>query len=334
MIRLPRLQPRLRWILTGAVLLGCGVYAARHVDIAALGRALAGADARLVLLMTAGHLALLLPLKAWRWERMLAPIRRLPVLTLYRYCLAGCAVSNVLPARAGHAARVALVRRDGVPIAGAVAVLVVEEICNAAVLGLICLPLPYLLDLPGRVRVVLMVVSGGATLCAAVLAGLALTGRTRASGLVRRFSEGLAVLADGRAAGVVFALTIAMWILDLGQIALAMAAIHMPPSFAGAALVLLFVNLTNAFPATPGQVGLFEAGATAACVAVGATPEQGLAVGVLYHMMQYIPETAIGLPMLGQGVLGQARLAEAPADVTAERSLVEAHAIARGVDDP
>ena len=40
-------------------------------------------------------------------------------------------------------------------LADAVAVLLLEEMCNAVVLGLLCLPLPYLLQLPGSVRVTL-----------------------------------------------------------------------------------------------------------------------------------------------------------------------------------
>jgi len=72
------------------------------------------------------------------------------------------------------------------------------------------------------------------------------------------------------------------------------------PGFFGATLVLLFVNLVNAVPATPGQIGLFEAGAAAACVVAGATPEQGIAVGVLYHMMQLIPETVLGALVLAE----------------------------------
>ncbi len=308
----------LRWLAAGATLGVCAFYLGRRIDPAVLGRSLARADYRLVLLMTAGHLLLLLPLKAWRWQRMLASIRRLPVARLYRYCLAGCAVTNLLPARAGHAARVLLVHRDGVPVAGAVGTIVLEEICNTAVLGLLCLPLPFMLHLPGRVRSTLALVTLGAALGVLVSVWLALTGRARPGGLLRRLSEGVAVLRQGRAAGVVFAITAAMWLLDLGQIALAMLAVAMPPSFAGVALVLLFVNLTNALPATPGQVGLFEAGAAAACVAVGATPEQGVAVGVLYHMMQFIPETVLGLWALGWGALGRVRLAEAQPAAAAE----------------
>ncbi len=308
-----------RWLVPAAVLGACAFYLARQIDPATLGRALAGADYRLVALMTVGHLCLLLPLKAWRWQGMLAPMRRLRLVTLYRYCLAGCAVTNLLPARAGHAARVILVRRDGVPVAGAVGTLVLEEICNTVVLGLLCLPLPFLLELPGHVRVTLALVTLGAAIGVAVSVWLALAGRARTSGLLRRISEGVAVLGSGRAAGMVFALTVGMWSLDLGQIALAMMAVAMPPSFAGVALVLLFVNLTNALPATPGQMGLFEAGAAAACIAVGATPEQGLAVGVLYHMMQFIPETVLGLCVLGRGVLGRAWLAEEQVEIAQDR---------------
>jgi uncharacterized membrane protein YbhN (UPF0104 family) len=308
----------LRWVIAAAVLGVCAFYFVQEVDPAQVGRALARADYRLVALMTIGHLALLLPLKAWRWRAMLAPMQRLPLTTLYRYCLAGCAVTNLFPARAGHAARVVLVRRDGVPVTGAVGVQLLEEICNAVVLGLLCAPLPFLLPLPRSVRLTLALVTLGAALGVALATWLALAGRGRPSGLLRRISDGVAWLGSGRAALAVFAVTAAMWLLDLGQIALAMAAVGMPPSYAGVALVLLFVNLTNVVPVTPGQVGLFEAGAAAACVAVGATPGQGLAVGVLYHMMQFIPETALGLCFLGRGVLGPAPLTEERVEVAPE----------------
>jgi glycosyltransferase 2 family protein len=300
-----RTRTSLRRLAAVAVLGACVAVLTRQVDLALLGRALASADYRLVALMTAAHLALFLGVKAWRWQLMLATLRWLPVRKLYAYVVAGCAVTNLFPARAGQAVRVALLLKDGVPVAGSVAVLVVEEICNAAVLGLLCLPLPFLLPLPLHVRVTLGVVAGGALVAILILGWLARAGRSSASGLLRRLADGLGVLREARAAGAVFALTVAMWLVDLGQIALAMNAVALPPSYAGAALVLLFVNLTNAVPVTPGQVGLFEAGAAAACVAVGATPEQGVAVGVLYHMMQFVPETALGLVVLGRGALGR-----------------------------
>jgi len=295
----------LRLLAAVAVLGVCLYYLARRIEPALLGRALARADYHLVLVMTSAHLALFLSIKTWRWQIMLAPIRHLPLTRLYQYCLAGCAITNLFPARAGQAVRVVLLRRDAVPVASSIGVLALEEISNAAVLGLLCLPLPFLLSLPVRVHFTLGFVTGGAAVALGVLVWLALAGRARPGGLLRRISEGLAVLGRGRAALAVLGLTVAMWLVDLGQIALAMWAVGVPPSYAGVALVLLLVNVTNALPVTPGQVGLFEAGATAACVAIGATPEQGLAVGVLYHFTQLIPETVIGLSVLGRGALGR-----------------------------
>jgi hypothetical protein len=72
----------LRWILAVGLLLAFGWFSATRLDPAALVRALAGADYRLVLLCAAGHMALLHPLKAWRWALMLAPMQRIAPWTL------------------------------------------------------------------------------------------------------------------------------------------------------------------------------------------------------------------------------------------------------------
>jgi glycosyltransferase 2 family protein len=294
----------LRWIVAVGLLLALGWFFATRLDPAALVRALAAADYRLVLLCAAGHMALLHPLKAWRWALMLAPMQRIAPWTLYQYNMAGCAATNVLPARSGQAVRVILVRRHGVPIAGGISVVVLEEILNTSMLALIALPLPFLLDLPRHTSVVLALVGAGAFLGLGVAVWIVRTGRARPDGLRRRIADGLALLANRRAALLVFVQTATLWLLDLAQIALLMAAVGIPPGLAGAALVLLFVNLTNAIPVTPGQLGLFEAGAAAACVAVGAPAEQGLALGVLYHMIQVIPETAWGAVVLARASLG------------------------------
>jgi uncharacterized membrane protein YbhN (UPF0104 family) len=294
--------------MAAGVLAGCVYCLATRIDRVALARVLQKTDYLLVLAMTVGHLIVVLPIKALRWGRMLAPVRKLPLRRLYEYCLAGCAVSNLVPARAGHAVRVLLVRRDGVPLAAAVGTILLEEIYNVLVLALLALPLPWVLPLSGRVSATLRLVAVGAGLGVAAAIWLAAAGPARPAGLLRRLSEGLALLSDARSALVVLGQSFAMWLLDIGQVLLAMAAVGVPPTFFGATLVLLFVNLVNAVPATPGQIVLFEAGAAAACVIAGATPEQGIAVGVLYHMMQLIPETVLGALVLARNALGRREL--------------------------
>ncbi|HWE24442.1 MAG TPA: lysylphosphatidylglycerol synthase transmembrane domain-containing protein [Myxococcales bacterium] len=303
-----RVRPVARWAASAAVLGACGYYLATRTDRTALVRALAQANYWLVLAMAAGHLVVLLPLKAWRWALMLAPIQRLPLWRLYGYVLAGSAVSNLIPARAGHAARVLLLRRDGVPLAAGAGTILLEEIYNVLVLAVLALPLPWVLPLPARVSGVLRLVAAGAALGIAAAFWLAALGRARPTGIVGRLARGLLLLSSTRSAAIVLLQSFAMWLLDIGQILLAMAAVGMAPGFFGATLVLLFINLVNAVPATPGQVGLFEAGAAAACVIAGATPEQGIAVGVLYHMMQLIPETVLGALVLARNALGSREL--------------------------
>jgi glycosyltransferase 2 family protein len=297
-----------RWGASAAVLGACGYYLATRTDRQALASALRHTDYLLVLAMTIGHLVVVLPIKAWRWQRVLAPIRRLSLRRLYGYCLAGCAVSNLIPARAGHAARVLLLRRDGVPVAAGAGTILLEEIYNVLVLAVLALPLPWLLPLPARITGTLRLVAVGAALGVAAAFWLAAAGRARPGGLLRRLSEGLALLSDVRSAAMVLAQSFAMWLLDIGQILLAMLAVGLAPDFFAATLVLLFINLVNAVPATPGQVGLFEAGAAAALVLAGATPEQGIAVGVLYHLMQLLPETALGSLVLARNALGRREL--------------------------
>jgi uncharacterized membrane protein YbhN (UPF0104 family) len=309
-IRVPwqRARTVARWAASIAVLGACGYYLATRTDRTALAHALGHANYWLVLAMTVGHLVVLLPLKAWRWSLMLAPVKKLPLRRLYGYVLAGSAVSNLVPARAGHAARVLLLRRDGVPLAAGAGTILLEEIYNVLVLAVLALPLPWLLPLPDRVSGMLRLVAVGAVLGIAAAFWLSSAGRARPAGLLGRVARGLALLSSMRSAGIVLVQSFAMWLLDVGQILLAMAAVGMRPGFFGATLVLLFINLVNAVPATPGQVGLFEAGAAAACVIAGATPEQGIAVGVLYHMMQLIPETVLGAFVLARNALGRREL--------------------------
>ena len=167
--------------------------------------------------------------------------------------------------------------------------------------------MPFLLPLPASAQRALGLVAGGAVLALFLLAWAARTGAARAEGLLRRLAGGLGALREPRRAAAALGLTGALWLVDLGQIALAMTAAAFAPSYAGCALVLLLVNLTNAFPVTPGQLGLFEAAAATACLAVGASPAQAVAVGVLYHGMQLVPETALGLAVLGRGMVGRGR---------------------------
>jgi uncharacterized membrane protein YbhN (UPF0104 family) len=60
-------------------------------------------------------------------------------------------------------------------------------------------------------------------------------------------------------------------------------------------VVLLAINVAILVPSTPGHVGVMEAAALAALLALGVSPERALAGAVLYHAVQLVPGTALGL---------------------------------------
>ena len=71
--------------------------------------------------------------------------------------------------------------------------------------------------------------------------------------------------------------------------------IHLAISPALAAVVLLGINLAVALPSMPAGVGSFESGAVLVLVLSGMSKEVGVAVALLYHVVQVVPVTLTGL---------------------------------------
>jgi uncharacterized membrane protein YbhN (UPF0104 family) len=55
------------------------------------------------------------------------------------------------------------------------------------------------------------------------------------------------------------------------------------------------VNVAIAIPSTPGQVGVFEAGAVIVLGTLGVGRSEALAFALLYHAVHVLPVTALGL---------------------------------------
>jgi glycosyltransferase 2 family protein len=265
------------------------VYLSRSVDAAGVGATLS--HARGVPLALAALLVTLTPLARTAYWKSVLAAASVPYRVLLRYTLATNAANAVLPARAGDAMRVWLLRdRHGVPVARSAAAVVLEKTADVTALGLLVAPLPWLLpSLPEGVgqalRTVLVVIG---VLLAAL--GIASRHTTRS-----RWLAGLAVLREPSRLAPAFGAIVATWLLDLGCVLLVMAAVGLTPRLADALLVLLFVNLATAIPASPGQLGTHELGALTALRLQGVAAEQAVAFALLYHAAQLVPVLALGL---------------------------------------
>lgn len=279
------------------------VLAARRIDLPGLSAALRGARVLPLALAVVCNLVANTLARVRRWEALLQPLphgpRRAGFFDLARLLYAGYAVSNLLPARAGEALRVAeLHRRRGYAVAGLVAVQLAEKVIETLSLGLLC-GLVSLTAGPGRAPLAVGGALAAGGLALLLIAPRRVPAQRAAQGRLGAFLETLL-----RAMRSVHArrswLRGLFWSLlsdttDLLLVGLCLRALglELPPS--AWALVLFSVNLAILLPSTPGQVGVLEAGGVVALAAAGVPAEPALAFAFAYHAVHLLPTTALGL---------------------------------------
>jgi glycosyltransferase 2 family protein len=117
----------------------------------------------------------------------------------------------------------------------------------------------------------------------------------RVAGFLERFTLGLTVLRDGRRFSLAFLWTVAHWVLCAASYWLAYKAIGIDAPLTSTLFMQTIIVLAVALPQGPGFIGVFEAVAIA-CLAVYNVPNDlAVAWAVVYHVISYIPVTALGL---------------------------------------
>src|SRR5262249_32724867 len=102
-------------------------------------------------------------MKSAGWRVLLGPAHPVPVVRLYRYTLAAFAGSLLVPARAGEALRLSLLKRhDGVPVTTGASVALAEKLLDGSALVLVVSQLLWIMPgLPAWVgRSILLLVVG------------------------------------------------------------------------------------------------------------------------------------------------------------------------------
>jgi uncharacterized membrane protein YbhN (UPF0104 family) len=277
-----------------AVALLCVVFV-RRLDLGRLGAALASASLPLVALATAVNLAQV-GVRALYSRALLAPVRVIGIARLYGYNLALFAANNLLPARAGEWVRIELLRtREGVPRSASLAVALVEKVLDAIALLLLALPLPLLLPgLPRSVWLTTTLLGAGGVLALAVTIAFAIWGAD-APGWRGQLARGAAVVRRPRSFAAALGWSVASHAVDAAAIVLCLAALHIHLPVAASLLVLVGVSVVLALPSAPAGIGSLEVGAVAALRLLGVDDERALAFALVYHAMQAVPVTVLGI---------------------------------------
>lgn len=261
-------------------------------------------------------------LRALRWAPILHDVAPdVPFGPLWRATTIGMMVNNVVPARAGELARAfALTReRRDVPFAAALASLVVDRLLDSVVLllllssALVAPGFPADVTLGGRpvrdIALSLGVLSAGAAVFVGMLAfapnvvvrlfeGLAgwVAPRLEARGtaLLRSFASGMGVLRSPRRFALVFAWTLAHWLLNALAFWLGFEAVGITLPFSAANFLQGVIAIGVALPSSPGFFGVFESVAKAGLGVYGVAADRAVAWAFGYHLLTYVPVTVIG----------------------------------------
>jgi len=311
-----------------AVLATAGViaFAITRLELRRIGHELITASPGWIALALA-LMALSLVMRSISWQQTLraalpdTPLRWPPVV---RATMIGVMGSALFPGRVGEPARVFVVARrlEGrtsrlVPVvAGTV---FSQTLINLLALGILLavtftsVPLlhGHLAGIAGALAVPLLV-------CVLVLAGprlLALAGRSRSQRLVRAANtitrllhlarQGLVVFARPRHGIPAIAFQLLAWTLQWLSCYSVLLALGLQSrtGLVTAAAILLAVNLSAVLPATPSNVGVFQAACLVVLAAYGVGAGLGLAYGILLQAVEVVTALALGIPgLLGEGL--------------------------------
>jgi uncharacterized protein (TIRG00374 family) len=256
-------------------------------------------------------------LRAHRWRFLFVRETRPALAPAARAMLIGQFFNNILPARAGEAARVVSLRQSSrTSRAEAAGTVVVERAFDVlCVLVLLFVLIPWL---PGvswlraasilaislsaglLIPIVVLAFYGDRPLRAALgaLARLGLVRAERAERVAVNLVQGMAALQRPRLALAALGLTALSWIV-LGLSAwFVMRGFGLGLSPVAGLLATIATGLGMIIPSSAAAVGVFEAAAIVALNAYGVSDSQALSYALVLHALNFFPYVGVGLVLL------------------------------------
>ncbi|MDX6682825.1 MAG: glycosyltransferase 2 family protein [Solirubrobacteraceae bacterium] len=270
-------------------------------------------------------------LRGLRWWALFDARRRPPLREVTRALLVGYFFNNILPARAGEAARViSLHARTRTPRAETIGTVVAERVFDVlALLAILLAAYPWLppiswLRAAAIFGVVVVAVVGALVFVLvryderAIHWLLSPLRRVRRDGFAARVeaaavnaTRGLVAIRDVRIALQSMVLTIASWVvLSLSYWILMQAfSLHLP--FVSGLLVTITINMGLVLPSSPAALGVFEAATVIALKAFDVARADALSYALVLHLLNLVPFLAVGALLLGPAALRRRRRMDA-----------------------
>jgi uncharacterized protein (TIRG00374 family) len=265
-------------------------------------------------------LLLSLGFKTARWRLLLPATSPVTGPRLFRILHISFLLNNVLPARLGDVARVAMTsRQPGLRVGHVLSSLLTERVADTVTLLTAFVLVSPFLPIPARYAGWLEIAWWAmAAIVAAALATVLLRGtvvraarlvpfprRLRESKLLavemRSFADGFAQIYAPNRVLPVWGLSLLAW---LGAFAInywLMLALRIDAPFTVAVLLTCTTNLAMLIPSSPGYIGVFHAAATLALLPFGVGAAQALSFAILAHLVNVVPVSILGAVFLAAG---------------------------------
>lgn len=128
---------------------------------------------------------------------------------------------------------------------------------------------------------------------------------SRVSRIFKKWAHHLHVLRNWRPLVLTVALATFMKFLEVLAVFFIQIALGVELGFMAAVVAVAAISLATTLPLTPGRLGIFEAGAMVTYQFLGLDPTQGLALGVMIHVVHTVPFILAGyLSSLNMGFKG------------------------------
>ena len=297
------------------------VFALSRLELQRAGHALVTASpgwiALALLLMS---LAMFMRAVSWHQTlRAALPDTAMPWGPVVRALMIGVMASALVPGRLGEPSRVLVLSRRLEGRTSRLVAIVAGTVFSQTLINLLALlillavsftsvPLPS-----GHVAGIATALVLPLAACALVLAGprlLALAQRSRRARvahaadtivrLLRLARQGLVVFARPRYGSTAIAFQLLAWALQWLACYMVILALGLQSQVgpAAAAAILLAVNLSAVLPATPSNVGVFQAACLVVLAAYGVGAGQGLAYGIILQAVEVVTALTMGVPAL------------------------------------
>jgi uncharacterized protein (TIRG00374 family) len=257
-------------------------------------------------------------MRAERWRILFKPGRRPPLVAMTKATLVGLFFNNILPLRAGEAARIVALRKyTGTSLAETTATVVVERVMDVlSLLVILFVALPWLPSV-SWVRAAALLGLALAMVMAVAIVVITRYGKRPILFMLRPLAQlpfvdeklvdhlgdnihiGLESLRSARQGIGAFVWTIASWLVLGLSFWILMLGFDLDLSFLAGILVVVAVGLAFIIPAAPAAIGIFEAAGLAALSSYGISKSHALAYVLVLHAFNFVPYVLGGVALIG-----------------------------------